>query len=102
MRGLVSFHAVDLALVDELVVRPGAVVDGCGRESFLQDRGLGHLKYLLAPLFAALVRPSLSVGRASLVAALWTVVATTVVASWFPATLEGYFGVSPGASASNS
>ncbi len=53
----------------------------------------------LAPLFTGLVGPSIRPSTAALVSALWTVAATAVVASWFPSTLEGYFGVSKLASA---
>ncbi len=46
----------------------------------------------LAPLLVAIVR--LPPFRAAIAAAAWTVVATTVVASWFPSTLQHYFGLS--------
>lgn len=45
----------------------------------------------LAPLLVAVVR--LPPGRAAVAAASWTLVATAVVASWFPSTLQHYFGL---------
>jgi apolipoprotein N-acyltransferase len=47
----------------------------------------------LAPLFACVARTR--PGRAALLAAVWTLAATSVVASWFPSTLMRFFGLGP-------
>lgn len=51
----------------------------------------------LVPLLACAARTT--PGRAALLAVPWTLAATAVVAAWFPATLERFFGFSAGEAA---